>query len=203
MQHFYAAQAKQFLATSTVRDAQVGYWFRLDQHPEIDQHPAVDKEFLIISKKFYNQNNLPKDLNEQVHTLIQQSCWQMTEFKDAGERQVNQLVLQRRHIHLVPEYQPLLQRPQAYPQRAKVVGPEDEEIYVDEWGRIKIRFLFTRPDDHAHDGGAGSNDSDTDSAWVDVLTPWAGIGYGVRFLPRIGEIVAVYFSTAILIGLLW
>jgi len=171
----------------------VGYWFRLDQHPEIDQHPAVDKEFLIISKKFYNQNNLPKDLNEQVHALIQQSCWKMTEFKDAGERQANQLVLQRRHIHLVPEYQPLLQRPQAYPQRAKVVGPEDEEIYVDEWGRIKIRFLFTRPNDHAHDGGAGSNDSDTDSAWVDVLAPWASIGYGVRFLPRIGEIVAVDF----------
>ncbi|WP_180178933.1 type VI secretion system Vgr family protein [Acinetobacter sp. YH12041] len=193
LQHFYDAQAKQFLATSTVRDAQVGYWFRLDQHPEIDQHPAVDKEFLIISRKFYNQNNLPKDLNEQVHALIQQSCWQMTESKDAGERQANQLVLQRRHIHLVPEYQPLLQRPQAYPQCAKVVGPEDEEIYVDEWGRIKIRFLFTRPDDHAHDGGAGSNDSDTDSAWVDVLTPWAGIGYGVRFLPRIGEIVVVDF----------
>ena len=64
----------------------------------------------------------------------------MTEFKDAGERQANQLVLQRRHIHLVPEYQPLLQRPQAYPQRAKVVGPEDEEIYVDEWGGSKSVF---------------------------------------------------------------
>ena len=38
-------------------------------------------------------------------------------------------------------------------------------------GRIKVRFLFTRSDDHGHDGGAGSNDNDTDSAWVDVLTP--------------------------------
>ncbi|ELW83656.1 putative phage-like baseplate assembly protein, partial [Acinetobacter sp. WC-743] len=40
---------------------------------------------------------------------------------------------------------------------------------------------------------AGSNDNDTDSAWVDVLTPWAGEGYGARFLPRIGEIVVIDF----------
>ncbi|MDM1781293.1 type VI secretion system tip protein VgrG [Acinetobacter indicus] len=193
LQHFYAAQAKQFLATSTVRDAQVGYWFRLDQHPEIDQHEAADKEFLIISKHFYNQNNLPKDLNAQVSALIQQSHWQVTAVKDADERQANQLVLQRRNIPVVPEYQPILHRPQAYLQRAKVVGPAGEEIHVDKWGRIKIRFLFTRSDDHAHDSGAGSNDSDTDSAWVDVLTPWAGEGYGVRFLPRIGEIVVIDF----------
>jgi type VI secretion system secreted protein VgrG len=81
----------------------------------------------------------------------------------------------------------------AYPQRAKVVGPSGEEIHVDEWGRIKVRFLFTRNEDHSHDGGAGSNDNDTDSAWVDVLTPWAGEGYGARFLPRIGEIVVIDF----------
>jgi len=128
-----------------------------------------------------------------VNVLIQQSQWQLTEVKDADERQTNHLVLQRRNIPLVPEYQPLLHRPPACPQRAKVVGPESEDIYVDEWGRIKIRFLFTRPDDHTYDNGAGTNDSDTDSAWVDVLTPWAGEGYGVRFLPRIGEIVVIDF----------
>src|SRR5690606_38711278 len=44
-----------------------------------------------------------------------------------------------------------------------------------------------------HDGGAGSNDNDSDSAWVDVLTPWAGEGYGVRLHPRIGEIVVIDF----------
>jgi type VI secretion system secreted protein VgrG len=60
-------------------------------------------------------------------------------------------------------------------------------------GRIKVRFLFTRNEDHSHDGGAGANDNDTDSAWVDVLTPWAGEGYGARFLPRIDEIVVIDF----------
>ena len=53
--------------------------------------------------------------------------------------------------------------------------------------------MFTRSEDHQHDGGAGANDNDTDSAWVDVLTPWAGEGYGARFHPRIGEIVVIDF----------
>ena len=195
LSHYYDAQSKQFIANSTVRDAQVGYWFELNEHPEIDQHSGSDKEFLITSKIFYNQNNLPKDLNEQINRLLQQSNWVNSNKVDnnSDERQANQLVLQRRNITTVPEYHPLQHRPSTHPQRAKVVGPSGEEIHVDEWGRIKVRFLFTRNEDHSHDGGAGSNDNDTDSAWVDVLTPWAGEGYGARFLPRTGEIVVIDF----------
>ncbi|ENW83210.1 hypothetical protein F909_00802 [Acinetobacter sp. ANC 3929] len=188
----YASQAKYFKASSTVRDSQVGYWFNLRGHPEIDQHEGADQEFLIIAKHFYNQNNLPKDLQQQVNQLLSQSRWDQHGY-DEVERQCNELTLIRRQIKITPEYDPELHRPIAYPQRAKVVGPEGETIYVDEWGRIKVRFLFTRSDDHGHDGGAGSNDNDTDSAWVDVLTPWAGEGYGARFLPRIGEMVVIDF----------
>ena len=188
----YALQAKFFKAYSSVRDSQVGYWFNLIDHPEINQHDVVDQEFLIIAKTFYNQNNLPKDLQQQVRQLLKQSRWHALE-DEGAERQANELTLIRRQIKITPEYDPLQHRPIAYPQRAKVVGPEGETIYVDEWGRIKVRFLFTRSDDHGHDGGAGSNDNDTDSAWVDVLTPWAGEGYGARFLPRIGEVVVIDF----------
>ncbi|HIE1081063.1 TPA: type VI secretion system Vgr family protein [Acinetobacter baumannii] len=187
---YYDAQSKQFIAKTTVRDTQVGYWFELNEHPEIDQHESTDKEFLIIGKNYYNQNNLPKDLNQQIQTLLQQSDWQAS---NTDERQANQLILQRRYIPTTPAYNPQTHSPVAHPQRAKVVGPEGEEIYVDEWGRIKVRFLFTRSDDHSHDGGAGTNNNDTDSAWIDVLTPWAGEGYGARFLPRIGEIVVINF----------
>ncbi len=187
---YYDAQSKQFIAKTTVRDTQVGYWFELNEHPEIDQHESSDKEFLIVGKNYYNQNNLPKDLNQQIQTLVQQSDWQAS---NTDERQANQLILQRRHIPTTPAYNPQTHSPATHPQRAKVVGPEGEEIYVDEWGRIKVRFLFTRSDDHSHDGGAGTNNNDTDSAWIDVLTPWAGEGYGARFLPRIGEIVVIDF----------
>ena len=196
LSHYYDAQSKQFTAQSTVRDAQVGYWFELTEHPEIDQHSGSDKEFLITEKNYYNQNNLPKDLSDQINTLLEQSNWathKQSHNKNNDERQANSLTLQRRNTTIVPEYNPLQHRPSTHPQRAKVVGPSGEEIHVDEWGRIKVRFLFTRTEDHGHDGGAGSNDNDTDSAWVDVLTPWAGEGYGARFLPRIDEIVVIDF----------
>ena len=195
LKKYYDSQAKQFQVTSTVRDAYVGYWFELNEHPEIDQHASSDKEFLITSKTFYNQNNLPKDLTDQVTALLKQSNWQLNLIttNNTDERQSNQLILQRRNIEIVPYYHPLEDRPTTHPQRAKVVGVDGEEIHVDEWGRIKVRFLFTRNEDHSHDGGAGSNNNDTDSAWVDVLTPWAGEGYGARFLPRIGEIVVIDF----------
>ncbi len=183
-------QSKYFTATSSVRDAQVGYWFELKEHPEIDQHEGSDREFLIIGKAFYNQNNLPKELQDQLSKLLNLSYWNHL-IKD--QRQANELSLVRRGIPIVPEYNLLMHRPSAFPQRAKVVGPQGETIYVDQWGRIKVRFLFTRTDDNAHDGGAGSNDNDTDSAWVDVLTSWAGEGYGTRFHPRIGEIVVIDF----------
>lgn len=195
LNNYHASQAKQFKAQSTVRDAHVGYWFQLNEHPEIDQHSGAEKEFLITEKTFYNQNNLPKDLNQQINQLLAQSNWQPNQINAANseERQANQLTLQRRNIIIVPEYDPLTHKPKVHPMRAKVVGPSGEEIHVDEWGRIKVRFLFTRTDDHSHDGGAGTNDNDTDSAWIDVLTLWAGEGYGARFLPRIGEIVVISF----------
>ncbi|WP_180047797.1 type VI secretion system Vgr family protein [Acinetobacter sp. YH12243] len=189
LSHYHAMQSKYFKASSSVRDAQVGYWFELHDHPEIDQHPENQREFLILGKDFYNQNNLPKDILLQVDQLMLSSRWKVLD----DERQGNELYLIRRDILVIPEYHPLQHRPMAYPQRAKVVGPEGETIYVDEWGRVKVRFLFTRSEDHQHDGGAGANDNDTDSAWVDVLTPWAGEGYGARFHPRIGEIVVIDF----------
>ncbi|MDC4990329.1 type VI secretion system tip protein VgrG [Acinetobacter baumannii] len=193
LHNYYEAQAKRFIAQTTVRDAYVGYYFELNEHPEIDQHESTDRSFLIISKSFFNQNNLPKDLNDQINGLLAQSNWAIQNPENSDERQANQLILQRRHIPTTPAYNPQIHSPVTHPQRAKVVGPEGEEIYVDEWGRIKVRFLFTRSDDHSHDGGAGTNNNDTDSAWVDVLTPWAGEGYGARFLPRIGEIVVIDF----------
>ncbi|WP_180058292.1 type VI secretion system Vgr family protein [Acinetobacter sp. YH12227] len=189
LNHYQELQAKYFTVSSSVRDAQVGYWFELLNHPEIDQHQGSDREFLILGKAFYNQNNLPKDILVQLDKLLTASRWQSL----GDERQANNLYIVRRNIAIVPEYDPMFHRPAAYPQRAKVVGPEGESIHVDAWGRIKVRFTFTRADDHGHDGGAGSNDNDSDSAWVDVLTPWAGDGYGARFHPRVGEIVVIDF----------
>lgn len=192
---YHHLSSKEFTVSGNVRDAQVGYWFVLNDHPELDRHDNADKEFLILSKHYYNQNNLPKELQQQLERLLPKDKFKAAELDNQNpeQRHFAELNVVRRNIKAVPEYNPLEHRPAAYPQRARVVGLEGESIHVDQWGRIKVRFLFTRTDDHSHDGGAGSNDNDTDSAWVDVLTPWAGAGYGARFLPRVGEIVVIDF----------
>ncbi|MFX9862773.1 type VI secretion system tip protein VgrG, partial [Acinetobacter baumannii] len=135
------------------------------------------------------------ELQQQLERLLPQGKLKAAQLdsQNPEQRHFAELNIVRRNIKAVPEYNPLEHRPAAHPQRARVVGLEGESIHVDQWGRIKVRFLFTRTDDHSHDGGAGSNDNDTDSAWVDVLTPWAGAGYGARFLPRVGEIVVIDF----------
>ncbi|HZV66325.1 MAG TPA: type VI secretion system Vgr family protein [Telluria sp.] len=80
-----------------------------------------------------------------------------------------------------------------------VVGPQDEEVYCDKQGRVKVRFPGTRVEDHQHASGAGASDSDADSAWVRVASNWAGNGPGSQQqcgtlgLPRVGSEALVAF----------
>lgn len=69
------------------------------------------------------------------------------------------------------------------PQIATVVGPSDEEIFCDEYGRVKVQFPWDRE---------GSND-DQSSCWVRVSQGWAGAQYGFMAIPRIGHEVIVSF----------
>ena len=67
------------------------------------------------------------------------------------------------------------------PQVAVVVGPPGEEIYTDEYGRVKVQFPWDR---------YGSNDENS-SCWMRVSHPWAGSNYGAIHIPRIGQEVIV------------
>jgi type VI secretion system secreted protein VgrG len=72
-------------------------------------------------------------------------------------------------------------------------------VYCDRLGRVKIRFPGTRPADHERANGAGTLDTEADSAWVRVASNWAGNGpgslqqCGTVTLPRIGTEVLVNF----------
>lgn len=68
------------------------------------------------------------------------------------------------------------------PQAAEVVGPKNTEIYTDHLGRIKVRFQWMRNDQQ--------NEA---SCWIPVAQTFAGKGYGMWFLPRIGDFVIVQF----------
>ncbi len=69
------------------------------------------------------------------------------------------------------------------PQTALVVGPPGEDIWTDEYGRVKVRFLWDR---------YGTN-SESDSCWLRVSQPWAGNNFGGICIPRIGHEVIVDF----------
>ncbi|WP_434667377.1 type VI secretion system tip protein TssI/VgrG [Aeromonas sp. NJAU223] len=69
------------------------------------------------------------------------------------------------------------------PQIATVVGPQGEEIYCDEHGRVKLQFPWDR---------YGSS-NDQSSCWVRVSQGWAGGQYGMMTIPRIGHEVIVSF----------
>lgn len=68
-------------------------------------------------------------------------------------------------------------------QTAVVVGPAGEEIYTDQYGRVKVQFHWDR------EGKRNENSS----CWVRVSHPWAGKGWGAISIPRIGQEVIVDF----------
>jgi type VI secretion system secreted protein VgrG len=69
------------------------------------------------------------------------------------------------------------------PQTAVVVGPKGDEIYTDEYGRVKVQFHWDR---------LGKQDENS-SCWVRVSQPWAGKNWGFMQIPRIGQEVVVDF----------
>jgi type VI secretion system secreted protein VgrG len=71
----------------------------------------------------------------------------------------------------------------AGPQTATVVGKDGEEIWTDEYGRVKVQFHWDR------DG----KDDENSSCWVRVAQMWAGAKFGAINIPRIGDEVVVDF----------
>jgi type VI secretion system secreted protein VgrG len=68
-------------------------------------------------------------------------------------------------------------------QSATVVGKSGEEIWTDQYGRVKVQFHWDQ---------LGTNDENS-SCWLRVAQGWAGTAWGMRFTPRIGHEVLVTF----------
>ncbi|MGV2293366.1 type VI secretion system tip protein TssI/VgrG [Trinickia sp. YCB016] len=66
---------------------------------------------------------------------------------------------------------------------AVVTCPENQEIWTDAYGRVKLQFLWDR---------LGKND-ERSSCWVRVAGTWRGEQFGGIFLPRRGHEVEVAF----------
>ncbi|WP_052245264.1 type VI secretion system tip protein VgrG [Halocynthiibacter namhaensis] len=82
----------------------------------------------------------------------------------------------------LPYRPPLVRKPLVDgPQIATVTGPEGEEIYCDEHGRVKVFFPWDRYGEK----------NEHSSCWVRVSQNWAGGTWGSIAIPRIGHEVIV------------
>ncbi|ENZ2565073.1 type VI secretion system Vgr family protein [Salmonella enterica] len=70
------------------------------------------------------------------------------------------------------------------PQSAIVTGPSGQEIWTDQYGRVNVQFGWDR---------YGKMDENS-SCWIRVSYPWAGKGFGMIQIPRIGQEVLVDFK---------
>ncbi len=148
-------------AAGTARGLQSGCTFKLERFPRDDQN----QEYLVISAEY---------------RLIDPGY--ATGVETGGETF-------RVTMEVAPTSQPFrpprrTKRPvMRGPQTATVVGPSGEEIFTDEYARVKVQFHWDRE---------GKKDQNS-SCFVRVSQTWAGSGWGFIQIPRIGQEVIVDF----------
>lgn len=147
---------------SHARGLAVGSLFSLTDYPRDDQN----QEYLVVSAL------------HQLHS---------DEYQDAAERgtipvyQSNFTALDTRETFRPPRTtpKPIVQGPQT----AIVVGKSGEEIWTDQYGRVKVQFHWDRY----------GKKNENSSCWVRVSHPWAGKDWGAIAIPRIGQEVIISF----------
>jgi len=184
------AQAKTFTGAGVVRGLTAGQWFRLDDHPAHQWDAPEQREFVVTRQTLAVRNNLPTELARSLPaalrpTLAANGDEDNTPFRSAFDAQ-------RRGLPLTPAYAATTHaKPTARgAQTATVVGPANEEVHTDAYGRIKVQFHWQRSDEHPD---SGANLDERSSCWLRVAMPSAGAGWGHQFIPRIGQEVLVDF----------
>ena len=78
-------------------------------------------------------------------------------------------------------------------QTAQVVGPPDQEIHTDKYGRVKVQFRWDR-EAWLETPEREPKKADQHSCWIRVSQLWAGQGWGAMWIPRVGHEVLVSFE---------
>ncbi|NRO97448.1 type VI secretion system tip protein VgrG [Paraburkholderia sp. NMBU_R16] len=155
------AEHERASASTNVRGMAPGYLFTLERCPRIDQN----REYLIVRCEYRFQEN--------------------PYASERADDEVRHDTLAVAQPHSLPYRSPrATPRPRTNgPQTATVVGAKGEEIWTDQYGRVKLQFRWDR---------YGQFDENS-SCWVRVSSPWAGSGFGGVQIPRIGDEVVVDF----------
>jgi type VI secretion system secreted protein VgrG len=152
-------------AQLTLRSIAPGYTFKLTNYPREDQN----RQYLVVAVSYHLQENVQFSQGEGGAA-------------DGGSIQQFAMEAHPTSIAYRPEIVTPKPRTQG-PQTAVVVGPPGEEIWTDQYGRVKVQFHWDR---------IGAMDENS-SCWVRVSTSWAGPNFGAVHIPRIGMEVIVDF----------
>ena len=148
-------------ASSNCRGLMSGYGFDLQNHYRSDQNTSY------------------------ILTSVQHSA-SMGNVYVSGDEESESYSNRLECIPSLTAYRPARVVPKPFvqgPQTALVVGKDGEEIWVDNYGRVKVQFYWDR---------LGEKDEKS-SCWIRVSQPWAGNGWGSIWIPRIGQEVIVSF----------
>jgi type VI secretion system secreted protein VgrG len=157
-----AAQHERAVGEGNARGLAVGYLFALVKFPRDDQN----REYLILSAE---------------HTVKDFSYETQAKADSGVDYRGNWTVMPSSQPYRPPRVTP---KPVVKgPQTAIVVGKEGEEIWTDEYGRVKVQFHWDRYGER----------NENSSCWVRVAQLWAGKTWGAMHIPRIGQEVIVHF----------
>jgi type VI secretion system secreted protein VgrG len=147
-------------AGCNVREIAVGWLFNLTNAPR----PEQEREYLITGARYELVDNAYESGSNEATSYYCSftALWSQQQFRPERLTQVPRV---------------------GGPQTAVVVGPPNEEIWCDKYGRIKVQFHWDR---------YGKRDENS-SWWIRVAHPWAGAKWGAIYLPRIGQEVLVDF----------
>jgi type VI secretion system secreted protein VgrG len=148
------------LGASNARGLAVGNLFSLTEHPRSDQN----KEHLVVAAEYELHGHDIVTGGDDAHT-----------FRCTFEARDSKVPFR---MPIVTD-KPVMRGPQT----ATVVGKDAEEIWTDEYGRVKVQFHWDR--EGVFDEGS--------SCFVRVAQVWAGDGWGAMHIPRIGQEVIVDF----------
>ncbi|MCA9623308.1 MAG: type VI secretion system tip protein VgrG, partial [Myxococcales bacterium] len=148
------AHAAAVVLDVNVLDVHPGTTFVVTGHP----HPQIDQNAKLLATSTDIQGSV-----DDVWTILVEAT--------LGDRPYRPPLLTRR-----PRIESM--------QSATVVGPQGEEIYTDEYGRVRVRF---------HWDGQPRDDEERSSCWIRVSQGWAGTGFGMMAIPRVGQEVLVGF----------
>ena len=154
------AQHERIQALTNARGLNVGHSFGLQLHPRADQN----KQYLVTSARINFASNEHEAAGSGGATY---SC----SFECASADS------QFRTPRETPK--PIVQGIQT----ARVVGPQGNEIWTDQYGRVKVHFHWDR----------FGPQNDRSTCWIRVSQGWAGKTYGMMNVPRIGNEVVVDF----------